>query len=434
MSGARAIRVRADWEAFDGPEVVGTLCGDHLRGEEALSFDYESSWLRRGVELALDPGLKLLSKRSAPGPKSAYFGVLLDSCPDEWGRSLIQRRAAREALRLGQVPRPLTELDYLLGVHDVHRTGALRFDQGRGQLDDHAECVSPPWKILPVLENASRSLETKGSERQPGSELWLRILIAPGASLGGSRPKACVTDWHGRSWIAKFPSVYDEIDVGAWEYVVRELGQRAGLQMAEARMEQLGSRHRTYLTRRFDRTDGGARRHMASAMTLLGKPDACMGAGGAAAASYLELAEFIQREGSRSARDLRELWTRMAFFVAVSNTDDHLRNHAFLLEVDGWCLSPAFDVNSNPNGTGLTLNISEDDNVLSFELLHEVAPSFRIKHQRAKKILRGIEDAVSTWRSVAAGISISPREMEVMERAFSLSARPEPVSSLGGRS
>ena len=327
---------------------------------------------------------------------------------------------------MGREPRDLMESDYLLGVQDVHRMGALRFRQGTALKDDHVECVSPPWATLRALQNASLKLEAKGVEDSPDYALWLRILIAPGGSLGGSRPKASVSDWDDHLWLAKFPRAADTVDVGAWEYVVRELGQRAGLAMAEARMEQFGSPHRTFLSRRFDRSEGGARRHMASARTLLGRADEVSGSKGATQASYLDLAEFIQRQGSQPDLDLLELWRRIAFYVAVSNTDDHLRNHAFLLEASGWRLAPAYDVNSHPQGTGLTLNISEGDNALSWDLVREVAPSFRVKDRQVKKTLRSIQGAVATWRDVAAGVAIGHAEIQSMEGGFAASASSAP--------
>lgn len=240
------------------------------------------------------------------------------------------------------------------------------------------------------------------------------MLIAPGGSLGGARPKASIVDPEGHLWIAKFPSRNDERDIAAWEMVVNELAVNAGINIAQGRIQKFNNKFHTYLTKRFDRTNVGDRIHFASAMTLLGYADGEKSAG----ASYLELAAFIIRNGSNVAADLEELWRRIVFSICVKNTDDHLRNHGFLLTDAGWILSPAYDVNPNEYGTGLHLNISENDNALELPLAASVAKYFRISAKRAHEIIEQIKSSVNKWKAVATKYNLSRAEQDRMERAF----------------
>lgn len=239
-------------------------------------------------------------------------------------------------------------------------------------------------------------------------------MLAPGASLGGARPKARVTDPAGVLWIAKFPSSNDERDIAAWEIVVNELAVQAGITIAEGSIRKFNNKFHNYLTKRFDRTAGGGRVHFASAMSLLGYADGEKSAG----ASYLEIAGFIIRNGANVAADLEELWRIIVFSICVKNTDDHLRNHAFLLTAAGWILSPAYDLNPNEYGTGLRLNISEDDNGLELPLALSVAPYFRISASKAVAIIAQVQSSVSTWKAVAIKYNLSRAEQERMETAY----------------
>jgi serine/threonine-protein kinase HipA len=238
------------------------------------------------------------------------------------------------------------------------------------------------------------------------------MLIAPGASLGGARPKASVLDERGHLWIAKFPSVKDTYNVGGWEMVVNELAFKAGIRIAEGMIRQYNSEHLTYLSKRFDRASGGARIHFASAMTLLGHAD------GETGASYLHLAEFIMQQGASPNQDLEQLWRRIVFYIAIRNTDDHLRNHGFLLTDAGWELSPAYDINPIYFGTGLSLNISETDNSLDFEVAREVAKYFRITNAQATTIIAGTKNIVKQWRKMAGKYKIPSKEQDLMAAAF----------------
>ena len=417
-SGAqRMIEVWADWIGLGGPCLVGTLWATRARGKEIFSFEYDADWLATGPAQSLDPTLGLYGGPQYAPSDQDNFRVFLDSCPDRWGRVLMRRREAQLARSEGRSERKLLESDYLLGVHDSHRMGALRFRGAKGGpfLDDSRDMASPPWTSLRELEQISLALERDDARDDPDYAKWLRMLIAPGGSLGGARPKASVLDAHGDLWIAKFPSRRDADDVGGWEGVVHELARFAGVDTATAHTRKFGSDHHTFLAKRFDRAADCGRVHFASAMTLLQRRD---GDDAASGASYLELAELIIKSGAEPQRDLEELWRRIVFFICVSNTDDHLRNHGFLLGPAGWSLAPAYDMNPNPLGAGLTLNISESDNALDRALAQEVAPFFRIRDLRAREIIDGVHAAVRQWRAVAKKHDLPRDEQERMARAF----------------
>jgi len=370
--------------------------------------------------------VRVPSTRSCPNSDqdaSQWLGVFLDSSPDRWGRTLMVRREAQRARQEGRAENPLFESDYLLGVHDGHRMGGLRFrtnPAGRF-LDDTDALAAPPWTSLQELENASLQLERDDAEDDSEYSRWLNMLIAPGGSLGGARPKASVLDKSGNLWIAKFPSRSDTENVGAWEAVVQELAKRAGIRSPVTQLHRFGSRHDTLLSRRFDRDERGGRFHFSSALTLLERSD---GDDASTGASYLELAEVLVQYGSRTNQDLEELWRRIAFNVCVSNTDDHLRNHGFLLERTGWFLAPAYDMNPDPQGDGLRLNISDSDNSQELDLVVEVADYFRLSTERAQCVLREVVEAARTWREVAEQHGISSGARQRMRRAFRCCDRP----------
>lgn len=413
----RRIEVCAHWAGLSTPTLMGVLYATPGRGKEIFSFEYDPAWLKGKHACALDPSLGLFKGPQYAPDGRDNFGVFLDSSPDRWGRVLMKRREEQQAREQKRVSKTLYESDYLLGVHDGHRMGALRFrlDPEGPFLDDNHAQAAPPWASLRELENACLQLEKDGAENDPEYSKWLRLLLAPGGSLGGARPKASVVDEQRNLWIAKFPSIHDEIDVGAWEYVVHALALRAGITVAQASARRFGSRQHTFLTQRFDRAKTGERLHFASAMTLLNHAD---GDAAATGASYLELVEFLSRAGAHAANDLAELWRRIVFFICVSNTDDHLRNHGFMLQPKGWTLSPAYDMNPTAAGDGLQLNISESDNAQDLELALSVIEYFRLKEPQAKKIVEEVAQAVKKWRAVASAAGIAASEQDRMRRAF----------------
>ncbi|HBT58433.1 MAG: toxin HipA [Pseudomonadales bacterium] len=370
----------------------------------------------------IDPSILPYEGSQYPPNGRDMFGVFGDSCPDRWGRLLMKRRLERD-IRDGLAPKGsiLRESDYLLGVHDQYRVGALRYrPHGEGAFLDNTDNVAaPPFVAITELERASQALERDPNNTSRDGRDWLRMLIAPGGSLGGARPKASVVDDAGHLWIAKFPSVRDEYDVGGWEMVVNALAKSCGINVAQGAAQRYASPFHCFRVKRFDRTEHGGRLHFASAMTLTGHID---GEDASTGVSYLELAEVLIRAGSEPKRDLQELWTRIVFSILVSNTDDHLRNHGFILSPSrGWCLSEAYDINPVPTGDSLKLNITEADNALDLELAREVAGLFRLPLSTADDIIGDCKLVVGQWRTIAKAVGLPPREQDYMAPAFALS-------------
>ena len=414
MTDRKTIYVYENWTG-EVPVLMGLLYVESLRGKEACSFEYADSWLESyDRTYTLDPDLQLFRGRQYAPMDKSMFGLFSDSCPDRWGRRLMDRREGIVAKRENRRPRQLMETDYLLGVHDEARMGALRFSLEKDGpfLSCESEMAAPPWVTLRQLEAASLAFE-RDSDRF--NDRWLRQLLAPGSSLGGARPKATVKAADGSLWIAKFPSSKDDYDVGAWEQVTHELAKACGLNVTESKLERYSGDGSTYLTKRFDR-QGEKRIHFSSALALLGKKD---GASAGDGSSYLELVEFIRAFGASPKQDLNELWRRIVFSMAVTNTDDHLRNHGFLLTKNGWRLSPLYDVNPNPVGEALALNVSLDDCRIDVDLAKEVAPFFGIENAETE-----IENILSIvkrgWRYQAEKCGLDRHAQNAMETAFSL--------------
>lgn len=419
---ATTIAVYADWIGLEAPLRLGLLHARRGAGREVFEFQYDTAALAHPAtrNLHLDPRLGLFEGRQHAPQGHDIFGAFADASPDRWGRLLMRRRLER-AQRAGRADKTarLHESDYLLGVHDTYRSGALRLrlDDAGDFLDDQHGAAAPPFVQLRELEAASLALERDEDNTASAGDDWLRMLIAPGGSLGGARPKASVVDPQGQLWIAKFPSVRDEHDVGAWELVVQTLAKACGLAVPQSLARRFASPHHTFLVRRFDRTPQG-RLHFASAMTLTGRLD---GDDASTGASYLEIARVLIDHGARPGPDLRELWSRIVFNMLVSNTDDHLRNHGFILVPGkGWRLSDAYDLNPVPGAHGLKLNVSEADNALDLDLARSVAPYFRVSSKQADDIVARCRSVVCRWPTVAGSLKIKAREQDRLAPAFQL--------------
>ena len=397
------------------PLLRGTLYVIVIKGVESYSFEYNNEWLKKtGLMMTLDPELLPYSGRQYPSGKK-IFGVFADASPDRWGRVLMNKRERILAEKEGRKPSKLHDSDYLLGVYDETRMGGIRFKLNLDGpfLSDDKETAAPPWAALRTLEEASRHFE---SDETGVSEKWLKQLIKPGSSLGGARPKATVVDTQGQLWIAKFPSRNDENDTGAWEMVAHDLAVLCGLNVPEAKLEKFSSLGSTFLVKRFDRI-GKKRVHFASAMTLLGKTD---GASAADGSSYLDIAAFIKSYGAKPKSDLMELWKRIVFNMAITNTDDHMRNHALILSGKGWRLSPLYDVNPVPYGDELSLNVDEEDNRISIDLAVQTAKRFGVEESDAESYAKDILGIIrDNWESLASGYGLSRRQIEEMRPAFS---------------
>jgi serine/threonine-protein kinase HipA len=407
------IYVHAHWLGMPEPKCIGVLSAQQAKGKKAFSFEYDADWIRSKEQQLLDPDIAWFSGPQYPNGKE-NFGVLMDSMPDTWGRTLMKRRAAQLAKEAGKPAPVLYDIDFLLGVYDETRMGALRFRLKRDGpfLDDNTGNPAPPWATIRELQHGAAVLES--DEDSAEVKKMLAILIAPGSSLGGARPKANITDENGHLWIAKFPSKADTIDKAAWEYIAYKLAFQCGVLMPESRIEKVAGKFHTFFTKRFDR-QLHERIHFASAMTMTGQNEDTIKAN---PASYLDMAEFIQYNGAQNKQDLHQLWRRIVFHIAISNTDDHLRNHGFILTENGWVLSPAFDINPSVDKDGLALNIDTQNNAMDFELARSVGEYFQLGVAEMNKIITDVKKAVSGWKKIAQKTGISRVEQELMSGAF----------------
>lgn len=407
------IIVFADWQGMPEPKRIGILSAHQAKGKKAFSFEYDPQWLQSKEQFLLDPDIAWFKGAQYPTGKE-NFGVFLDSMPDTWGRTLMKRRAAILAKENGKTTPVLYDIDFLLGVYDETRMGALRFKLAEEGpfLDDNKGMPTPPWSSLRELQQAAAMIES--DKTSTSIKKWLAILMAPGSSLGGARPKANIVDVKGNLWIAKFPSKNDSIDKAAWEYLAYKLAVKAGIQMSECRIEKISGNQHTFFTKRFDRFKQ-ERIHFASAMTMTGNNEDSIRDN---QASYLDIAEFIQYNGAQNRKDLAQLWRRIVFNIGISNTDDHLRNHGFLLTPKGWVLSPAYDINPSIDKDGLALNIDSANNQLDLDLAKSVGEYFHLPEKEMSSILKEISISLKNWSSVAKTIGITKKEQELMSSAF----------------
>ena len=413
----RVVDVYAHWMPIDSPLLVGQLTFAESSRGGVFSFAYDKAFLTSDYRLQIDPLLTLHDGELYNDSPDKNFRAFLDSSPDRWGRILMQRRAAIEFNKGLRTTSRLTELDYLLGVHDSYRMGGIRFKLAGSTdfLDNNSEFAAPPMASLRELEYAALQIEKDDNIERDEYYRWLKMLISPGSSLGGARPKACVTDENDHLWIAKFPNQSDAFDVGAWEMVCYELAQAAGVEMFPSEIRRYSSEHHTFITKRFDRI-GTQRVHFSSAMTQLQYYDGEHSDG----ASYLEIAEFLTTSGSQTKTDLAQLWRRIVFNIAVSNTDDHLRNHGFLLTHKGWKLSPAYDLNPIVGKQGLHLNITDVSNELDYRLAFDVIDFFRLDRDEATRIYDQVLGAVKHWQSIANQLGIRRSEQLAKQEAFNV--------------
>lgn len=402
---------------IDGSEhPVGTLRFEQANGKELCSFEFCDSWLRTHPDFFLDPDLHPFPGRQYPPSDKPIFGVFADSSPDRWGQRLMQRREALQAAAEDRKPNRLLSSDYLLGVYDKTRMGALRFTDSNGvYLSSDTELATPPFASLRELEAASRALESASLEDE---HTWLKKLVAPGSSLGGARPKANVQAPDGSIWIAKFPAKHDEEDKGAWEMVAHDLASLCGLNTPPAQLLKFSKAGSTFLVKRFDRTETGERTPFMSAMTALGETDGTSNAG------YLDIAEKLSTFNPDNDADLKELWKRIVFNISISNTDDHLRNHGFIWNNGFWHLSPVYDVNPDIYGNFLSLFITEADNRLDYQLAVDVCDLFGLDVQEAQSTICSIAATVNNnWHILARKYGLSRDEIARHEPAFSLAHR-----------
>ena len=396
---------------LDGaPNLVGRLWTRLRKNKETATFEYDADWLQHAARFSLEPALQL-----GPGPFHTaadlpMFGAIGDSAPDRWGRALMRRMERRRAEREGGPPRTLHEVDYLLLVDDEARAGALRFAETMGGpflRQNDAKRIPPLIDLPRLLSAAEHVLDDRDTDED------LQLLFAPGSSLGGARPKASVREKNGDLAIAKFPHHDDEYNVVVWEAVALRLAGNAGIEVPDARVEDVGGKP-VIIVRRFDRI-GTDRIPFVSAMSMLGARDN-------ATHSYMEIADALRQHGAAPKEDIRALWRRMVFNILISNTDDHLRNHGFVYEgTRGWRLSPAYDLNPVPvdiKPRVLTTAINEEDTTASIDLAFQVASYFELKDVEARTIAGDVAHGVANWRRDASRHGLSKGEIDRMASAF----------------
>ncbi|MCM0754206.1 type II toxin-antitoxin system HipA family toxin [Desulfovibrio aminophilus] len=390
---------------------VGTLWAHAGKGRESATFEYAADWRASPLRFSLDPALAVGEGQFQTPAGRALFGAIGDSAPDTWGRALLRRRENHLAKAEKRAARALLEVDFLLLVDDALRGGALRFkEKADGAFSAHGGQVPPLLRLGDMLAASDRVV----AEQETSEDL--RLLLEPGASLGGARPKASVLDAEGRLHIAKFPKSGDPYDVPRWEEVVLRLAENAGIRVAKHRLENVAGRH-VLLVQRFDRDDAGNRIPYLSAMSMLGAEDG-------QSRSYFEIVESLYEYGAEPERDTSELWRRMVFNILVSNVDDHLRNHGFLhVGAEGWELAPAFDLEITP--ADIKNPVNHQTSILpgavgdaSVENALQAAPDFLLSLEEARTVLQEVSTAVGGWRRVAQNVGLGSQEIDRMASAF----------------
>ena len=388
--------VFADFDWLDKPELVGELCYEKLRGSESYAFRFDDNWLKfhAGIKLSEDinnyPGLQYTQ------PGNDIFGCFSDALPDRWGRTLLKRREQIQASEEKRAVRNLSSFDYFINV-------------------------SPSLKIPPLTELRQLVLASQEVEKSEENDVlpekkWIAQLIQPGSSLGGARPKAGVLDDSGNLCIAKFPSRKDDYDTGLWEHFSHLLARKAGINAAQTKVLGGLGKYHTLLSKRFDRTDEGKRIHFASSMSLIGLRDGDNAQGGY---GYLNIVDFILQSCCDVEKNLQELYRRVAFNICIGNSDDHFRNHGFLLTPRGWTLSPAYDMNPTLNEYQ-SLLINESSNKADIRTLLESCESYMIKKEVAENIIRQVQAAVAGWENLAVLLQIPAREVMMFKDRFKL--------------
>lgn len=411
----QSLYVYADFDWLQQPQLIGTLMCDTVRGSEIYGFAYDAEWLARYGDIMLSDDLHSYPGVQYTRPGRDIFACFSDALPDRWGRTLLKRREQIAAAEEGRAVRRLTSFDYLKGLDDASRMGGLRFTEipGGPFINSEARLRMPPVSDVRSLMYAANEIEQCEYKHLLPPKKWLVQLLQPGTSLGGARPKASVLDESGRLMIAKFPSRYDHYDVGLWEHFCHVMGRKAGLCVAETRTIESGGYH-ILLSRRFDRTDDCRRKHFASALTLLGLAD---GDNSTTGYGYTDIVDFIIKQGSNVEHNLRELYRRVAFYIVVGNSDDHFRNHGFLLTPKGWELSPAYDINPTLEDNQ-SLLINRNTSASDLDILLQSSSDYMLSPRAAKDIIDDVRGAMKSWRQEAGRLGLPQRDIEMFGARF----------------
>ena len=388
---------------------MGELSYESLRGEDSYGFSFDEEWLRKAGELFLSADLNSYPGVQYTAAGCDIFGCFSDALPDRWGRTLLNRREQLLAQEEGRPLRRLSSFDYLLGIDDYSRMGGFRFKERADAdfINSTPTLRVPPLANIRDLEFAARQIEQSEQQNELPDKKWIAQLIQPGSSLGGARPKASVIDTDGSLSVAKFPSRQDDYDAELWEHLCHLLAKRAGISVAETRVLQTSDRRHTLISQRFDRTKSGKRIHFASAMTLLGLHDGDNATNGH---GYLDIVDFIIRYGADVDNNLRELYRRVAFNICIGNSDDHFRNHGFLLTPKGWTLSPAYDLNPTLS-RHQSLLITATSNEADLSLLGDASEEYMLSRPVADSIISEVCDALKDWQALATQLGVPKREI-----------------------
>lgn len=409
------VYVYADFDWMRTPQLVGELIYDSVRGNETFGFSFDKDWLAAYSDLFLSSELQNFPGIQYLKPGKDIFGCFSDALPDRWGRTLLNRReqiAAQEEKRLA---RRLSSFDYILGIDDASRMGGFRFALSKdGEfINTSPELKVPPLTSVHNLMKAASEIELSEEKHLLPQKKWIAQLIHPGTSLGGARPKASVVDNEGYLAIAKFPSRKDDYDVGKWEHFAHIMGRKAGINIAQTGIIP-GERYSILLSKRFDRTSERRRIHFASALTLLGLTD---GDNASTGYGYPDIVDFIVRQGTDVERNLEELYRRIAFYIIIGNSDDHFRNHGFLLTRRGWQLSPAYDINPTLE-ENQSLLINASTNIADLNLLLQSAGDYMLAPQRASQIISEVKTSMKDWQKEAQRIGLPNRDIEMFAPRF----------------
>lgn len=407
--------VYADWVGLEKPTQIGVLQYDRKGADEVYSFCFNNLWLATHKDLFLSADLENWSGWQYPAEKNAIPGMFADVMPDRWGRLLLRRREQLLAQKEHRSVRQLSSYDMLMLIHDKGRMGGLRFKtdpQGKF-INDDTYLSTPPLTKLRDLEYWSNEFEERENRKLLPEEKWLANLIVPSTGLGGARPKANILDENGALNIAKFPSHNDMEDKELWEHFAHLMAKHCGIDTAETRLLE-GNKHHILLSRRFDRNENGQRIHIASAMTLLGLKDGCNVNTGN---GYLDMVDFILQSAGNPEKNIRELFRRVAFNICIGNSDDHFRNHSFLLKENNWTLSPAYDINPT-NNRSQALLISKDSSKEDLKTLLDASDDYMIDKEEARNIIYDVQRKFRDWRNVARRLQIPNMEITTYENRF----------------
>ena len=411
----KKLYVYADFDWLNTPQLIGELTCDSVRGGETYGFSYDKEWLSKYGDVLLSEDLQNYPGIQYTRPEKDIFACFSDALPDRWGRTLLNRREQITASEQKRPVRRLTSFDYLMGIDDASRMGGFRFAETPGGkfINCEASLRVPPLANVRELMHAAHEIEASEEKHLLPSKKWLAQLLHPGTSLGGARPKASVIDEDGNLTVAKFPSRKDDYDVGLWEHFCHVMGRKAGINVADTRTIT-GEDYHILLSKRFDRNERGKRIHFASALTLLGLTD---GDNASTGYGYPDIVDFIIQYGSNVEQNLEELYRRVAFYIIVGNSDDHFRNHGFLLTRKGWELSPAYDINPTlSDNQSLLINSTTSESDL--DILLESAGEYMLSSEKAKTIIAEVKSAMISWRNEARRLGLPQRDIDMFAPRF----------------